>query len=227
MKEIDYIYRDRSDFCIIALTGYTSTGCSRLAKYMATSDFQKLDEVRNPVSLSIRTPKSAHNTEIFFNDSNSEIKQSISETIFNCKYSICYNFIQKRYKPFIIIKYSKVLLMMLLSRLCEKSSDVEIFREKLIEVIKDKYQPSTVYDQKYRELKNPHIWEDINRLLDGISLDNLFSELKTLTHEDLKDGEKYDSRNKMIADVFLGREGYDKFDLFYKEFTKRLFKTDY
>ncbi|MDE6748137.1 MAG: hypothetical protein K2K21_03615 [Lachnospiraceae bacterium] len=67
----------------------------------------------------------------------------------------------------------------------------------------------------------------MDSLLNDINFKELFSELEALTHKDLKEGEKYDSRNKMIADVFLGREGYDKFDSFYGIFTKRLFAADY
>lgn len=227
MKEIDYIYRDRSDFCVIALTGYTSTGCTRLSEYMENPDFLNLDAVRKPSSLLVSNPESPHNSDIFFKDSGSDISQSISEMIFSRKYNICYNFLKETYKPFTVIKYSKVLLLMALTDLSKNSTDADSLKNKFISLIEDKYQPSTLHDKKYREIKNEQPWANADALLEDISFEPLLTEINNLNDEDLKEGDKYDQRNKKIADIFFGRDGQDSFDSFYKVFTQRLFHTDY
>lgn len=120
---IDWIYKDRTDFTIIALTGATGSGCTELADLMCKRTF---DEFKG----SIRDPNNIKN-----------INNEKDIEIFKRKYSICYNFTKKKYYPFKIIKYKNVLLYYLLEYIIAKKGekDERTIIDRIIELLADKF----------------------------------------------------------------------------------------
>jgi len=120
---IDWIYKDRTDFTIIALTGATGSGCTELADLMCEDTFNKFKE-------KIREPE---------NIINSNNEKAIE--IFKRKYSICYNFTKENYYPFKIIKYKNVLLYYLLEYIIveEKVNNKTSIINRIIELLTDKF----------------------------------------------------------------------------------------
>jgi len=82
--KLTQLYKNREDFIIIGLTGRTGSGCSQTSEWFSTKDFEK-------------TFKKPDNSD---NDNDGR------------KYKICYDFLKQKWKPFYVIKYSKILSLM-------------------------------------------------------------------------------------------------------------------
>lgn len=104
---MDNLYKDRENFTIVALTGYTGTGCSVLAELMSKR-FGQWPDVRTPDELVIPPVTTTDNEVLMFEGKNNN--QAIGSTIFERKYTLCHNFAQANYEPFTILKYSYALL---------------------------------------------------------------------------------------------------------------------
>lgn len=107
----DYLYNCRENFVIVALTGLSGSGCSEMAKMMADKQFYEntLYNIRKSNDVSFEPSKECTNTCIFESNTQSQSHASLKQLIFHREYTICYNFVQKHYKPYTIIKYNKVL----------------------------------------------------------------------------------------------------------------------
>lgn len=222
-QDVDYLYLDRENFCVVALTGYTASGCSRLAEFMANQEFYKESNVvRSPESISISHIKSTCNDELFFKNGEQEAKSAVALEIFKRKYSICYNFIKNNYKPFTVIKYSKVLWIMALSAMAEKAQNGEELRNLIHDLVKDKFRVSVDPEQDgdYTELCKNVDWKTPEFKYDSIDYEELLTTLKELNQE-LENKKKIGN----LAKIFTSPE--DPISKFFAKINKWLFAIDY
>lgn len=254
-KLIDTLYKDRVNFTIVAVTGYTGTGCSSLAKLMS-QDFLQWEGLRKPEDLVVSQPTTTDSEELYKNGTNNH--PSIASTIFTRKYSICYNFLAEEYKPFDVIKYSHVLLFYTLSYFVSKirkeynhiDDASASLKNKICDLLKDKYCPSRKSkDDDYRrerlagnipsppdnyssdtEGKGFYIWEDIHSLKDLSfqSWDKLYeSFLKLDTPPNDTDDR---SHNIAMSELFFDQDGlFVQFvnDILHLLWTKDPYCTNY
>lgn len=226
MSDIENLYKDRKNFCVIALTGYTASGCSRLAEIMQDDQFYNRDDMRAALSIGMSYNRTINNNDIFFNEESQKVNAAISLLNFKRKYSICRSFIQLNYKGYTIIKYSKVIWLKIILELVKKSNtDIEL-KQELINILKDKFQPSTKHDNDYRELCTLKPWERVDELIANLDLKPLYEEIKPLL-ELQKDKQQYDKYNGTLANIFLGNDNYIEFSNFYNFINSKLFKLDY
>lgn len=157
---MDNLYKDRENFTIVALTGYTGTGCSILADLMS-EEFLKWEQIRKP-TMKIPSTDTTDNEVLMFKGENNN--QAIGSTIFSRKYTLCYNFAKANYKPFTVLKYSYALIFYTLNYLIKeinrKNGDKNeeeknnLLKNHLKEILKDKFCPSPdVCDNDYRKLR--------------------------------------------------------------------------
>lgn len=143
---LDALYNDRANYTIVALTGYTGTGCTRLADIMSRP-FAEWPDLRVPAQLSVGSPADTDNEAIMTGGHNNH--RIIAASIFARKYAICHDFASAYIKPFRVIKYSNVLLYYSVLKLRDKSVSIEDFKKKLLGLFQDKYRPSRTYDGDY------------------------------------------------------------------------------
>lgn len=93
-----HIYSLRKDFTIIGLTGSLGSGCSKLAELLTKEREVFFDEKM------LRKPE-----EILLKDEKGET--IYDNVLFQRKYQVCYNFMQKNWSKYIFIDYKKALLL--------------------------------------------------------------------------------------------------------------------
>lgn len=248
---INTLYDDRVNYTIVALTGYTGTGCSVLGKLMCM-EFQEWQNLRKPEDLFVGEPKTLDNEDLMYsNDTN---HKNVAETIFAQKYAICYNFTKEYYKPFKLVKYSHVLMFYTLqalvyeinkdtSSVLKDHSNKKIvsaeLQDKIKYVLKDKYRPSReTKDDDYRAIRvrsgvtlptfefdqegnNNFEWEEVH------SLKNFnFTDWDLLFQDFDNLGKKVNTPdyNTVLSDLFFGKIG--TFCKFIEEFNQYLWKND-
>lgn len=220
MNKIDSLYDDRKNFCVIALTGYSGAGCSRLADYMANPKFYTLDEVRTIDSIKIEKhdQSKVNNNNTFFEGNRQQIHDTSSLDIFKRKYTICREFIEKNYKPYTVIKYSKVLWAMALKALAHKNRNIEGFKNGIKDLIKDSFSPSHTYrDKDYKGIEGKEPWRN---QIPEFDYNALFSEFESLLNKDVEE------RTHLLSQMFDG-ESETVFSDFFEEINHHLFTTDY
>lgn len=150
---LNALYDDRKNYTIVALTGYTGTGCTSLANLMA-SPFTTWTDLRLPKDLIISKPDILENDDLFYKGQTNH--KSISESIFARKYAICFDYLNSDYSPFEIIKYSNVLLLYCCKYWYDQKQRKEdnlTFQDFLKEILSDKFRPSRdERDDSYRKL---------------------------------------------------------------------------
>ena len=120
---INEMYKQRSEFVIVALTGISGSGCSALAKLMERPFAEWKTEVRAKEDLRIN------------NDSTKE------DVLFYKKYELAYSVCEKQFNQFQVIKYRNVLLFYsLLKFACEKEDHQ--FLENIKQLVKLKFDKS-------------------------------------------------------------------------------------
>ena len=119
---IEMLYDMRRDFTVIGLTGVAGSGCSTLAQLMSSKDFLKAiddtvdlesEENKTKAFFNVRTPdiiripdEPTLDNDQAYGNNNQRVNEKITGAmVFKRKYSICYNFAQHQYKPFVVIKY--------------------------------------------------------------------------------------------------------------------------
>lgn len=198
---VETLYEGRQNFTIIGLTGVTGSGCSQLAKYMTTPEFMKY--ARKPEDICIKGPVETNNEKSFHENKQNEANAALKSMVFKHKYSICYNFVQSNYKPFTVIKYTKVIwLYILLYIKKEKGTggekvDSDCLKGFFNTILLDKYKPSIdARDDDYRNRINDddrkHIisdlihnyekWDDLAQCLQSLP-ENYISNLYESKHE--------------------------------------------
>lgn len=158
IEAIEQLYGCRTNYTIIALTGKTATGRSRLASYMSDKDFVK-DEtahVRNPHSVA-PCPLDIDYTELHQKGKIDDCHSAISSMMFSRKYNICYNYVKENYEPFVVIKYTYVLWFFSLLKIRDKiqsDDNKDLFKEEIEHLLEDKYRPShkNDVDSEYKKL---------------------------------------------------------------------------
>lgn len=237
---IDTLYSDRINYTIIALTGYTSTGCSRLADLMSKK-FEKWTNIRKPEDIKVTEPDILDNEDLMYAGQTNHA--SIAGAIFVRKYSLCHNFIQHNYSPFTVLKYSFALMFHTLCSVISAIPTTEAGKEaenKLINglksILKDKYRPSrNKTDDDYREIRREddssddysfgsevsrrYRWMEVHDLVGFNFTDwtNLIIEFRMISKDE-------DKAFKDEAKLFFNNNGV--FVRFMKEFNEYLWKKD-
>lgn len=227
---IELLYGDRCNFCVIALTGYTASGCSRLARYMENPDFFKDGNVvRSVENLKIPDFKltDTDNESLYFCNRGFKAHEAIAFSIFKRKFTVCHNFIEQNYKPFRVIKYSKVIWLMALIRLMEKSESEDGFIENVESFFNNRFQGSTQgdNDKDYTEVlaaieKEPQTYKFSNFIKKyPDALNGVYDFIKTLDVE-LKSG-----TSPLLREIFESKDC--PFNGFYYLMNHWMFITDY
>lgn len=145
---VDCLYEGREKFSIVGLTGMAGSGCSTLARYMSSREF--LEQVRKPGDIRVADfPSEFEDNEFSYqNDKQGVVNKAVGTLVFKQKYSICYEFAQKYYKEYRVLKYTHVIWLYVL--LSAKRILGEVTPDKLIvilgELLADKYQPRRTGD---------------------------------------------------------------------------------
>lgn len=137
---IDPFYNGRQSFTIIGLTGVAGSGCSKLAEYMSSKGF--LSKVRKPEDiLEIEAPE-LDNEKNFQNDQQNVNNKALGSLVFKRKYTICYDFAQKHYQDFIVIKYTHIVWLYTMLYIVQTSKAGISLAQGIERVLRDKYKPS-------------------------------------------------------------------------------------
>lgn len=192
---INEMYKQRSDFVIIALTGISGSGCSALAELMARPFTEWKAEVRAKEDLGIN------------NDSTKE------DVLFYKKYELAYSVCEKQFNQFQVIKYRNVLLFYSLLKFAREKEDHQ-FLENIKQLVKLKFDKSherkeDTEDVTYvvdNDLKD----EDIIKL--GFKdISYMFYELVDLNN----DPSKYLDYRKKLYQAFFNNHMVDFCEKFY------------
>ena len=181
---VSELYDSRHNFSIIGLTGLAGSGCSTMAEYMSSRVFlSDRKQIRNPEDIQIDKIKSDDNMTLYHEDSEKVNEKVIHQIVFKRKYEICYDFAQKNYSEYYVIKYTDVIwlyvLLFIKSQYATLGQDDIIW--KLDEIFKDKFRPKrnqkdgySSFDKDYfdnynyiEEIKNISgiDWNGLERLL--------------------------------------------------------------
>lgn len=197
---IEKLYDMRRDFTVVGLTGVAGSGCTTLAQLMSSRDFLDSEDentaiVRKPEDIVIPVEPTYDNDKAYRNNSQRVNERTTGATVFKRKYNICYTFAKQQYRPFTIIKYTHIIWLFALIELYREqkaSLTVETFLVWLRDVLLDKFQPSTSYDDGFKKLvgySETKRQAEIENVINGINCEALVKSLKTLPVECLSDYE--------------------------------------
>lgn len=229
---LDHFYDSRVDFEIIAMTGLEGAGCSTLVGAMCEEKEVFLSRVRKPEELKITKcpdPDQRNNSTLYFEGKDNSL--FLSQLVAKRKYTLCYNFFSKKYKPFTRIQYTKVLwLYVFLYWLRESNGTVtdSLLYNKMCELLKDKFRASkspNPSDADYVKLFGDINEKDIEKILNNLNLVELSEALNNLKLDDkdfLKCRREAASR---ISDLFLTKDS--SFDRFYDLVSNMMADRDY
>ena len=192
---INEMYKQRSEFVIVALTGISGSGCSALAELMERPFAEWKTEVRAKEDLRIN------------NDSTKE------DVLFYKKYELAYSVCEKQFNQFQVIKYRNVLLFYSLLKFACKKDDKR-FLENIKQLVKQKFDKS-------HERKEDT--EDVTYVVDNDLKDediiNLgFTDISHMFYElaDLNDDpSKYLDYRKKLYQAFFNNHMFDFCEKFY------------
>ncbi len=199
---MDWIYKERERFCIIALTGPTGSGCSEFASIMGDDDLMKTESIRKI-------------DEINSNIDEKDLLMKKNAEIFKRKYQICYNYCNSNIKPFKVIKYKNILMLFTLKYFIEEAikCKCEIRNyviEKLNKILTAKFKKSDELDSDY------DFDDDLNKVFVG---------LKSIIKTDLFNNINvcYFDNDENVYDFFYS----EQFVVFCDEFYNLLKSKDY
>ena len=149
MKEqvpVDSFYQGRSDFSLIGLTGVAGSGCSSFAELLSDKD-HLFRCSRHPDELSVNFPPEK-NSERQRKLKDIDVNSSLRDFVRKRKYQICYDFLQKNYEPYVIIKYTRLLWLYLLLFIKHRkgSLDGKTLSQEVALILQDKFKPSRYDD---------------------------------------------------------------------------------
>lgn len=229
---LDYFYKSRVDFCIVAMTGLEGSGCSTLVDAMCKNRDEYMKLVKKPESIktaSIPKEEDRNNSNLYFKGVDNSL--FLSEIVAKRNYTICYNYFSKKYVPFMRVQYTKVLwLYTLLHWLREDkgSLNVDTLKTKLIALLKDKYRSSqedNPVDADYVKGFGGVTEADYKNILASANLVGLCNELNGIG---LGEGNFLDQRNELankISYIYFGESS--AFSSFYESIHKTLSQRDY
>lgn len=230
-SDIEALYDDRRDFCVIALTGYTGAGCSTLARLMENPVFFRNPTVRNTKTIGLYFPSKENNSDIYFSNLRSDVDKAISQLNFKRKFTICKDFIIKNYQPYKTLHYSWVLLLMALLEIARKSENRTEFKSGIESLIADKFRVSVLGgDDAYRRILDSlkiAIGSHVQfNFVSEEDITKLFEELQNLLKFYATDSRKY----KLQLAIVMGlteNTSESAFTTFRKSFNDWLFRQDY
>lgn len=227
---VEHFYNSRENFTVIGLTGLAGSGCSTLAKLMTNEEFW-LDEqnVRKPEDIPFSCTTKV--TNVYSEEERDNI-EAVSQLVFKRKYTICYDFIKNQYKPYRLIKYTRVILLYTFLYAIEKMDvkDADDLKETIKSMMEDKFYPSKSptrdiefkkcmgYDSEtidVTDVLGQLDWKDLWEALTSISSNQYISVLHN-------DGKAPDSCK--LAEFFFDNE---KFNMFVDSYILSLSKKDY
>ena len=166
VTNLDQLYSLRKDFSIVGLTGRTGSGCS-ISATILSAKFEDLKNLRTYLT--------------------------IEESGFRNKFKIVHNYAEKNWKVYKTIRYSRVILLILLPALKDNFRDTLLF---------DHYRDHSGNENNndlIRKLKR-EIQDLINK---KFSLTDKIESIGNLA--DVKEDEKL----KMLYEIFWGSEFFD------------------
>lgn len=226
-----HLYKEREDFCIVALTGVLGSGFDDLTKIMKDKT-SLLESVRKPEDIKVPFCN--------FHESERNNNEALSKLLFHRKYTICYNYIKENYAEYKVLKYNKVLWFYTLRYTVqqianeqngnEEQNAGDILFGKVKSLLNEKYaaynfegrivDDNTTYNQYKYENINPSsvLLGDLN-----INWGELYDEIKALPNftEESISGED----NKSVAEAFFITESL--FTKFYDAIRKAMFEYDF
>ena len=223
---IDPFYSGRQDFSIVGLTGIAGSGCSKLAEYMSSNGF--LSKVRKPEGFVLFDAPELDNEKNFHNDNQGVNDKALGSLVFKRKYTICYDFAQKHYQGYTVIKYTHVIWLYTVLYILQKNDAVPSLADGIKQVLKDKYKPSVnKRDDHYKQLigfSDDSRSEFVEKLIDGNKyIAQIEQQIRSLSRHYLDD--LSDSKNHIAELQAYFRQG-SIFDTFLSELFKALGKED-
>lgn len=227
---VEHLYSNRETFSIIGLTGLAGSGCSTLAQIIANKKFvSDGNSVRKPEDIYFDCSTSCTNANPEEETANIE---STSQLVFKRKYTICYNFIQKKYKEYKIIKYTRVVLLYTFLYAIEKMGvdSAEKLKQQFYLMMADKFFPSH-NEKRDIEFKLKMGYKDkkpidVNSILDKLEWNSLWVSLNEISTgnyiQSLEDEKKVDY--VIITDFFFENKVFNNFA---QAFVTELSKKDY
>ncbi len=227
--DIDKLYDERKKFTIVALTGYTSTGCSSLAKIMCEKDVDRWPNLRIPDLIGFDTNVSSPYSEDIHNVEKGmeSVHESLRHNVFNRKYTICYDYIKNHYMPFVRISYTRIVWLYVLDYLINNKAvgnGIELY-DNIIQILTDKFYPSREFDPGYAadinfDERRAKVFDE---LIHKVDWDQLYDEFKDIHSE-----EPANDENVKLADILISFDGEtSKFSLFVDTLKAELPKIDY
>lgn len=218
---VNQFYKGRENFCILGLTGLEGSGSSELLKIISNKDFFN-NNTRKIEDLSKVIIDKTDNEELFHDNKNNH--SEIGKLIFQRKYTICYNYISKNYKPFDIIEYNKVvwLYTVLFLSTLEDVKTLDDFYNKIMEILRDKFKGSQTlkFDDEYKNRKQINI---CSNLFDENEFKPLYKLLSEINTKDFLYFRGDDASN--LSKIFFNPES--EFNIFYKYITEKIIALDY
>lgn len=229
-SDIDALYDDRKNFCIIALTGYTGAGCSTLAQYMENPEFFNDHTVRNPQTIGLIFPATNNNSDIYFGHLRGEVDGAIARLNFKRKFTICKDFISHNYQPYKTLHYSWVLLLMAVTEIVKNSETPDTFKKGLATLVADKFRVSSLggddsYKQTLDELQIT-IGGEAKFDLSEEEWINLYKEIQNLLQLQQEDSHQYKIELATVMNMTEGTQP-SAFTVFLRKFNTWLFRQDY
>lgn len=206
------IYSLRKNFTIIGLTGTMGSGCSKIAEFLTKEKDDFFDEKL------LRKPES-----ILLKDKNG--KTIYDNVLFQRKYNICYNFLQKNWKKYIFIDYKKVLFFYCIDYFVnvKKSKDfTNDFTDFIIKTFsKAEKHDKDDFDDSDKRIKETEVRNILNNK--SINLEEFIQSVKKIGSK--KDLLKLNNAKKLSLlydQFFIGSSSFNKlFKKFLKLFTSK------
>lgn len=227
---VDRFYQSRSNFTIIGLTGLAGSGCSTLASIMKDKDFLSKDQgVRKPEDIPFSCTTKVSN--LYPEDERKNI-DSTGQLVFKRKYTICYNFIQKQYEPFKVIKYTRALLLFVFLYAIEKEgvNSANTMKDKIKDMMVDKYLPSRALDADYKKLRGfDNNKVNVDKILDNLDWNALWNAMSKLAGNNYIDAVESDSKlektkSQRLSSLFFENS---EFNNFVDSYIDKLYHKDY
>lgn len=225
-KIANYLYDCRKNFSIVALTGVSGCGCSGIAKMMEKANFYCDSQycIRKPNDILVNIPKYFTNTELV---DKRESMAAVKQLMFKREYTICYNYIQKHYEAFTIIKYNKVLWLYIFKKLINGDSEIvkdgEQLRIAIHDLVERCYRPSYKEDKEYVDAYSKIYIQAYDCLNEYSRWQQLYEEINTLDKE--KEEKRSDDEKIRYANVFFKLDS--ELSQFYIYFNEHLSRIDY
>lgn len=231
-KIANYLYDCRKNFSIVALTGVSGSGCSGIAKMMEKANFycDSQYSIRKPSDILVHIPKNISNTELI---DKRESMAAVKQLVFKREYTICYNYIQKHYEAYTIIKYNKVLWLYIFKELINSHSatvkDGEQLRTAIHDLAERCYRPSykenddKENDIEYIKAYSKNYTQAYDCLNNYTRWQQLYEEINTLDKE--TEEKRSDEEKIRYANVFFKSDS--ELSQFYVYFNEHLSRIDY